>query len=487
MTKLIALFILIFTLIEPAISDQFDKETVMAETIGKWNITEYFGNKWEGQAVHINLDDKTSAMIKGEEDNLCVMDNKGRRSPAQVIKKEKTQLWYRAELNQYEQKTYSLQYGKAESESPLELYFDGNVAEVANHKFGVRFSWCSETSEIYDKPKPLSDLSGPIQEIRGIDGLWFGNGYWRSDRLCSEFKCEVIEHGQVLIILRQTYVLSSGGEVVLEYRIDAATPAVQVRQISTSPEFGDSFVWEFYDNYDPAHAFWRPHSTETWKGSKSKWNRQIYKLLWKDSPDSISLTAFYNWGLNGAMFWSCWSENSNRNDMLVMGAIRPSMTKLTRGYKPFIVSAWNENGNKHLSLSCRIQEGQKAFFIGVINRNSALPEGDNPESRIEGFYRQMQCLGLDEYHQMCFEWEGMADTKFPHLMTKPDNLDELRNNFNGWTWLKERFDAHVNDRLFNTHDQHDMRIRDDARTFGSDWSGAYLATGDEEYAPCVST
>jgi len=83
---------------------------------------------------------------------------------------------------------------------------------------------------------------------------------------------------------------------------------------------------------------------------------------------------------------------------------------------------------------------------------------------------------------MSLDWEGMQHLGFPHLMIAPDELPQVRRTFAEWTWLREQFAAHVDDRLFAAHDQDDMRIRPEVRTLGSDWAGAYLATGNSIYA-----
>ncbi|MCL5994973.1 MAG: hypothetical protein M1546_02820, partial [Chloroflexi bacterium] len=194
----------------------------------------------------------------------------------------------------------------------------------------------------------------------------------------------------------------------------------------------------------------------------------------------------YNWHADAAMFWSCWPEQPDRRDLLVIGAIRPSRTRCTEPYQPFSVSAGisacHDTQGRRLAFSSPIQEGQKLFFIGMLDRRAALPVDDAPHSGVEALYRQMQCLGLDEYHHMALDWEGADRISFPHLMLAPGELERVRANFQHWDWLRERCEAHVDDRLFLTHDQPDMRIRPEARTLGSDWAGAYLVSGQSEYA-----
>ncbi|MCK5328929.1 MAG: hypothetical protein KAR36_10015 [Candidatus Latescibacteria bacterium] len=450
-------------------------------------MVEYFGTDWPEQAVHLDLDDETAQLVAASNKPLCVMDQAGRTVPAQLIRcEEKIQVWYPASLKPHERNTYRLKYGEAAVQRPLDFTVRGHVAELSNDGFGVRLSWTDGAGETYDPPRPLDEMPGPIREVRGPDGVWFGKGAWRSKALCTAFRCEVVERGPVLLIVRQTYELAGGDTLVFEVQLDAATPAVQVLQRGACPTVDADAIWAFHQpgSFEPTHAFWRPHSPEHWRGPKDwrNWNRQTYALRWPEMPDEVFLTAFYNWSRNGAMFWSCWPEQEDRSDMLVVGAIRPSKTRCPDGYRPFVLSASKDDGNHRLTFSTPLQQGEKLFFLGMLDRRGALPDVGVPESRIEGLYRQLQGVDLDAYHHMHLDWEGMDRIRFPHLMIEPDELNRVRKTFKEWTWLRERFEAHGNDRFFHTHDQDDMRIRPEVSTLGSDWAGAYLATGDVGYA-----
>ena len=447
-------------------------------------MVEYFGTDWPEQVVHLDLDEEIAREVAASNEPLCVVDQTGRAVPAQMARRgDLSQVYYPASLKPHERHTYHLKHDEVTPDRPLAFTTDGNTAELSNDGFGVRLSWADGE---HDPPNPLEQMPGPIREVHGPDGVWFGEGAWRSKARCTACRCEVVEVGPVLLIVRQTYDLAGGATLVFEYRLDAVTPAVQVLQSCTSPEVvADAELTLYSDGgFEPTHAFWRAHSPEPWHGLKDRrnWNRQTYPVRWPDTPDEVYLTPFYNWSRNGAMFWCCWPEQDGRSDMLVVGAIRPSRTLCPAGYEPLVISASKNEGGNRLALSTGLQQGEKLFSLGMMDRRGALPDVGVPGSGVEGLYRQLQGVDLDALHHMSLDWEGMREIRFPHLMIQPDELTRVRETFREWTWLRERFEAHVDDRFFHTHDQDDMRIRPGVPTLGSDWAGAFLATGDIAYA-----
>jgi len=448
-------------------------------------VVEHFGVDWPEQLVHLDLGERAASDLVASGEPLCVVDETGRATPAQLARRgDASRVCYLASLRPRGRHAYRLQHGEAPPARPLDFMAGTGAAELSNDGFGVRLSW--ENAE-HDPPKPLADMPGPIREIRGPDGVWFGNGAWRSEAGCTACRCEVVERGPVLLLVRQTYDLASGAALALEYELDAATPAVRILQKCTGPAAEADAAWSLHHTggFEPTHAFWRPHSPEPWHGPHDRrdWHRQTYPLRWPDPPDEVYLIPFYNWNRNGAMFWSCWPEREDRRDMLVVGAIRPSRTRCPDGYRPLVISASQDaDGKKRLAVSAALQQGEKLFFLGMLDHRHALPECGIPESGVEGLYRQLQGVGLDALHHMTLDWEGMPDTRFPHVMIEPGELAQARSTFAEWTWMRERFETHVDDRFFHTHDQDDMRIRPGVPTLGGDSAGAFLATGDVAYA-----
>ncbi|MFV2066755.1 MAG: hypothetical protein ACC645_07210 [Pirellulales bacterium] len=350
-----------------------------------WRVEEHFGLDWPEQAVHVQLDKKAADALAAPGEPIRVVDETGRSVPGQLVPKANpNQLWYLASLRSKEKKTYRLAQDDAAAERPLTLAVRGDVAEMANDSFAVRLSWGDGVA--YSPSRQLDVLDGPLRALRGPDGLWYGKGSWAGKARCRAFRCQVVERGPVLLVVRQSYVLDSGAELTFEYRVGAATPGVTVTLQCDAPM--DAVAkWEFLEPgaFEPSHAFWRAHSPDSWHGVRDRgnWFRQVYALRWPETPDDVGLQAFFDWGRNRAPFWSCWSEQSDRRDMLLIGAIRPSQTQCPDGYRPYTIRAGSESGENHLTLLIPPQRGRKLFFLGMIDRRDALPKPHAPGSKID--------------------------------------------------------------------------------------------------------
>lgn len=444
----------------------------------EWEVIEYFGLEWPAQAAHVDLDAKTAERIAAAGASLCVVDETGHAAPAQLVRGEGgAEVWYTADLKVHARKIYRLRRGPANSQRPLRLTAGADRVELCNDELGIRLAWVTgdgaEPYMDFDPPRPLDKMPGPIAEIRGPDGQWFGSAFWQSRALCKALRCQVLEQGPVLLRARQTYELADDGEIIFEYQLDAVTPAVQVLQRCTAALEGQA-MWEFYEaeRFEPTHALWRIGTTEAWRGPRGDCGRQVYAVRYPETPDEIFLIPFHGWEKNLVPLWSCSSERKDRGDLLVIGAIRPSRTRCVGGFQPYVVSASQAGVQRHLAFTSRLQEGQKLFFLGMLKRHDGAPETD--AQQIEGMFRQLHYLGLDEYHHMTLDWEGIDDIRFPHLMLMPDEVDATRSALQNWTWLRDSFAVHVNDRHGG-----DASGRG---AVGSDWAGAYLATGDVSYA-----
>jgi len=460
------------------------------QSIATWQITEHLGLSWSTQVISIDLTpDQIERILALGNPPLAVVDETGRSSPAQIVTcGEGAQICHVASLPAGATRQFTL----APRDTPLppaaHLRLDAQLAEWRSPAFGARLAWAGAKTQ-FAQPARLEQLPGPIEAVCGPDGVWFGRGYWQADALCTAWQSEVIDAGPVVWQVRQTYELDNGAVLTIDHRLDSATPALQVTVHSSAPVQA-SVVWEACQpgQFEPEAAFWRVHSTSAWRGPKAAHNRQTYRLRWPESPDVITLSAFHESAhANNAMFWACWCEQASRRDMLVIAPIRPSRTRCPQPYQFLSIRAWRAADRNRLAIEIPAQAGQKCFFLAVIDRQDALPTSDDAGSPIESLHRQMQCLGLEEYRRMCLEWPGMSKIAFPHVVITPNEVAGAQENFRTWDWMRERFAAHVDDRLFQTHDQPDMRIRPDARCLGSDWAGAYLLTGQSEFAARAKT
>ncbi len=283
--------------------------------------------------------------------------------------------------------------------------------------------------------------------------------------MCWAFRCEKVCEGCVVVMVRQIYELD-GATIVLTYWMDQVTPQVVVT-VHSEGKTDATMVWQF-DDFDATHAFWRPHSTDDWRGAKADYHRQVYQIRKTDPSDDVFLQPFYNWQRNGAMFWSCWRD---RRNVLVIGAVRPSKTRVTDGFRPLCI----RNGQ---TLCVPVQEGQKEFVIGTVGKE----KNSDPISDVEAFYRQAHGLDLNAYLKMDLNWDGIEKISFPRLFIGVEDRKRVQQNAREWAWFWKQFQDHVDDRLFFSNAQPDLKIREGERTIGYDPAGAYLASGDSRYA-----
>lgn len=468
---------------------------------GEWQVIEYFGFDWRGQLVHRDLPEG----IALPEEPLCVMDEEGHVTPAQLTTRGGTpSLQYVANLKPHARKTYRAVAQQAPPECPSpSLSVAGDACELSNETFAVRITW---KDECFNLPIPLAQVAGPIAAIRGLDGRWIGHGSWNTDPLadiprapipqygigawtneenCTGIHCEIIEEGPVFIELRQTYRLESGCSIIFTYLLDAVSPCVQVTQECDGTFEGAArFDIAGPGNFDPTHAFWRvaKPSDAFPERDALDWCRQVYELEYAPKRRVAELNAFHNWFPDGSTLWSCWDEDAASQDMLVLGGIRPSQTRCARWYRHYFVVEGQFESRRELAFLMPLQEGRRVFFIGIIGSEGALPQPGASSSPVERFYAQLQGISLDAYHHMTLDWPGIENIRFPRLMMRPEELPEIRNTYKDWPWLRERLEKHACDRVLNSHVQQNMIMRDPVIALPNDWAGAYLATGQADYA-----
>ncbi|MCL5997154.1 MAG: hypothetical protein M1546_14025, partial [Chloroflexi bacterium] len=207
-----------------------------------WRVVEHFGLAWPPQAVHIDLHEPGGQQGQPPAKPLCVVDQTGHTTVAQVIQQgDRATLWYVASLKPYETREYRLVHGDAAPDTAVTFKIGPDAAEWRGPNFGLRLAWASDWARP-DPSEPISQWPGPIRAVCGPDGIWFGQGSWQGTAHCKALRCEVIDAGPVIWRLRQAHVLEDGTELTLLYRLDAATPAVEVTQQYSGPATDASLV-----------------------------------------------------------------------------------------------------------------------------------------------------------------------------------------------------------------------------------------------------
>ncbi|MDA0709464.1 MAG: hypothetical protein O3B73_04555, partial [bacterium] len=433
----------------------------MPPALTSWTLAESVGLTWPEQVLTHPLD----GLRVPDDAPLCVRDDAGGVSAAQ---RAGDHLFYAAALPAHARRRFDLVLGDSDS-LPVHVAAAGDYLELSTPSFGIRIAWTEEPVR-YAESRPVIDCPPPVSQIHGSDRTWVGRGGWRGEALCRGFRCETVMKGPLVAAVRQTYDLADG-PLTFTYRLDAVSPCVQIDVAANRDDL--YAVWHF-DDYTPTHAFWRPHSTEDWRGKKSAedHHRQVYTLGDLRSPDTLFLQPFYSWNRNGAMFWSCWDEPTAASDVLVIGATRPSQTRSTGAFRPHQV----RDGQQ---LHIAVPNGRSSLSMGMQKRAGR----SRPRTlEIETLYRQMHGLDLDAYAKMTLHWPAMAETRFPRLFIGPEDLDPIRKTARQWPWFCEAFDSRVRDGLDTSSEPSPVDLPADPGPSGRDPAGAYLVSGDAAYA-----
>jgi hypothetical protein len=432
------------------------------EAVAEWSVTEYLDADWPTQRVWRELDEPVGV------GPFVVDDGNGKQIPAQIGDQGK-RVYYIAELAAGETLNYRLCEVEEERPTPLQLTVENGVARIRNEVVGLRLAW--EGSEPNDPP---------ILGLQGRDRIWFGGTSWGEGVEFVSLDCELLDSGPVFIRLRQTYRTAGGAEVVWEYLIDAATPTVRI-SLCQKGKIPGAAIWNLGKEFQPTRVYWRPHSPAGWRGEQGNHKRQVYEPRYRGEGDGIRLGPFYNWEKDAANFWTGWGEDERR-DLLYLGCIRPGKTRVAGAYERMHLRTGMCAGETYLDAEIPFQEGERAFALGLLDRHQVDIPISGEAGGLDRLHARLNGPGLDDYHQMVLDWGGLGELCFPGLWLSPDEVPEVRQRFGEWDWLRERFQAHVDDELFPTHHSPDFQLQPGQRVLGRDMAGAYLATGDERFA-----
>ena len=432
------------------------------ETLAEWSVTEYLGRDWPGQMVWRDLERPV------EDGPLMVADDRGNRVPAQ-LGEGGGRVFYVADLPSGATVHYRLCRTEEVLASSLALEIGEKSIEIGNGRVGLRLAWTGSGAD-----------SPPLLGLRGVDGVWFGGSAWRGGVAFAELDCEVVEAGPVFARLRQMYQKGDGGAVCWEYVIDVANPAVRVR-VRQEIGFPGEVVWRLGNGFRPERAFWRPHSPSPWRGERGEQCRQIYTLRYREEEDEVHLGPFYNWDKDAGSFWAGWQEDGRR-DLIYLGCVRPGETWTEGSYERLSLKTGLREGQAFLDAAIPLQAGSRVFVLGLLDREDIEVRTQGAVGDLDLLHARLNGPGLDDYHQMTLDWLGLAELRFPRLWVAPEDLVGIRQRFEGWEWLRERFAEHVEDLFLNSHQHPDMRLREGSAVIGADMAGAYLVSGDEQYA-----
>lgn len=402
--------------------------------IATWTLREPFGRAWSTQVVEQPLTEAQQRATEGR--SLIVIDESGDAAPAQA--------------------------------SHAGVLFAAGLMPEQTHQFHLR--------ALDADPEPQHGVAPLCHDTDGWSARTAG-GAWRPLGLTwgqqpEGQTVERVESGPVRWRWRQ-HVAFPAGCIELSWEADIATVVVRLSVEQQGIVGGDLRLQLGGLLPHPTHAYWRPHSPAPWRGSRgSVHNRQIYAI--PDSGDQLQIGPFYNWERDAASFWSAWSEIGD--DLLWLAWIQPSTTFLPAGAQRLDLQVDTDR----IDLTIPSQEGRRSLALALLDRQQIELGIDRSANDIDRLHASCNGVGLANLQAMCLDWAGMAQGAFPRLWLDPDQLDKTRQRMRDWDWLHERFVAHVDDELLDTHDAPDMRLS--GRCIGRDDAGAYLASGDETYA-----
>ena len=491
--------------------------------LATWAVTEHLGRGWPRQVVWRDLPELAEVIQAGPPaadpagPALAVLDERGVSAPAQHDP-ESGRVWYPAELPAHTTRRYELVASAKQPATPLRWAVSGDVLKVSTEGLSVRLAWCASGA---GPPRP------PLVGVRGPDGVWFGASSWEGV-VFEELRCQVVESGPVRLVLRQAYLTEAGAQLTCEYTFDCTSPVVHLLMhwdagtagrtgsadageggsagrrgpgttnsgavgggdlngptpAGASPDLGTldaTMVWHLGEGFQPDRAYWRPHSPSPWRatGTDDPYKRQVYQVPSED--DCIRLGPLYNWEKDAAGFWCAW-EMGERRDLLYVGCPRPSRFSTAAPYERVAVDT-ARGASGRLDVRMPLQQGRSALSLALLDRGATAVHTSGPPNDLDRLHCRLNGPGLDDYCQMALEWPGMEELSFPRLWVGSEDLPRLRDRFTRWEWLRERFEAHAEDRILDVHTEPDLRLdRNGAHVLGQDPAGAYLATGDEAWA-----
>jgi hypothetical protein len=314
---------------------------------------------------------------------------------------------------------------------------------------------------------------GDPAALRGSDGAW------KPLRLswdgATQRRQVSFEAGAVCAALVQEARLDEGPTLRLTWALDDASPLLQLTLEQEGQATGALHLHLGELLPPPRHAYWRPHSPAPWRGPPGRVHkRQCYEI--PPTGDDLQIGPFYNWEKDAAAFWTAWSDDGA--DVLFVAWAGSSHTHVAEGVERLDLCVRPQEGR--LDLRIPLQAGRRRLALGLLPRTATTMQVDGPPATADRLHARLHGVGLPELHAMSLDVADPHGGRYPRLWLDPDDLPAVRSRLRDWTWLRERFEAHVDDEFLDTHDAPDMRV--DGRRLGRDDAGAWLAAGDDERA-----
>ncbi len=432
---------------------QLDRRATLGDMLS-WTIEELCGREWGPEIVWRDVPalDELPA-------NLSVAVDDEHHVPAQV---DGGRVAFVADLPAGACRHYAITASPEGSASPdLLTVDDDDTAFITNTAgAGLRLAWGGMSS------------SASLLGLRRRDGSWATTAGGWSGVAIERREDEILANGPVLARLRQRFHLVGDATVELTWEADAASPAIRLDvEVAGQPVEG-FLTLPLGEVCTPAHAYWRPHSPSPWRGgTDGNHKRQIYHVPacadgegTRPAIDQLEIGPFYNWARDAASFWTCWGQDST--DLLYVGWVRPSRTRLHGPLQRLQLRATRDPDMVELQIP--LQRGRRRLVLAVLDRNQVSITTDGSGGDIDRLHARWNGPGLDDLQRMDLQVAAHVGGGHPRLWLGKEDVAAARSRLAAWPWMQERFAAQ-------------------AAKPGIDPAGAYLASGDEEWASVALT
>ncbi|MFP6642379.1 MAG: hypothetical protein VCF24_02265, partial [Candidatus Latescibacterota bacterium] len=135
--------------------------------------------------------------------------------------------------------------------------------------------------------------------------------------------------------------------------------------------------------------------------------------------------------------------------------------------------------------------------MAVLDRGDLRMPTEGRGGDLDALHTRWNGLGLDDLQRMDLHSSARAKAPFPRMWLGQQDLAAVRSKLAAWPWLDERFAAHVDDVIPDSHgrpshdrpshDRPGLDLRGKPGVLGLDAAGALLARGDDDRAAAALT
>lgn len=380
---------------------------VHAASAADFTLTERLGHKWQNECVTFPL---TVAQTQKTRSRLALIGSDGGEVAYQIVTEsgqDRPHIAFQADLSPYGTSEYSFSTQRAAAPSDLTIRESAGGIIVENEFIGLEVR------------SSIADGQGPIARVRLRSGEWTGSSTLTDTANVKEYTTQVAARGSVFVELVTRVTFEDDGQWTLRFRIARSEPVILVEEFFDAPAGGTFSLTLGGKAFRPTHMVNRDSRVE---------NAQVRS----DPLGNYLIEPWLRWNNPRHGNWIGLFSPTGNNDMLVVGAVRPSLWRDPK---------WSGRANQVgpnvnavvrdglMTVDMPVQGGRRAWLLGGLdkadsvailqqkNRRVAAPpqkliikHGDFPLEKINGFV---------------LDWKGDEDNH-PLLHVRKRDVPELR-------------------------------------------------------------